>query len=73
MISNDLLDKSKIIKYDLENAKSHVNSIMNLLDSSFVVNDNYYIQKDEMVLLDSKISKMIDIVNNNILTSFNNN
>jgi hypothetical protein len=73
MTSNILLDKSKIIKYDLQNAKSQVNVLMNLLDSSFVVNDNYYIQKDELILLDNKISKMIDIVNNNILTSFNNN
>ena len=73
MISNDLLDKSKKIKYDLQNAKSHIASIMDLLNSSFVINDDYYIQKDELILLDDKLSKMIDIVNSNILSSFNNN
>lgn len=73
MTSNVLLDKSKKIKFDLENAKSNVDSLMNLLENSFVINDSYYIQKSEMILLDGKVSEMINIVNNNILTSFNNN
>ena len=27
---------------------------MNLLENSFVINDSYYIQKDELIILDNK-------------------
>lgn len=70
-MDNDLLEKMKRIKRNLENARENLNLGMDLLNQSITFNDVGY-KTNDVSEIREKMNVQIDNLNNKIIPKINN-